>query len=282
MCMAGFVEKAITGHISTPSVKARPGQRYARHARRRQTSVPTTTSASRHRPSSRNPVANSQWTCSAGGSTSLLQIFEQAWHDGEVEEQADAYDEQRRLHEQPPEALAVRVEKRQPIRLRDRPDRAGERGQRTKGRDETDTRGSLSWYFEFRDELCAHSSLLRSSSARRGATRKQAAAELRTRCRRGCAVQRDREASCVVTAVSRRPAPRGARSRTRRSRTLRAIARRRGRRPRRRPRARRTRAARTCAATVPATASDRVRCLRRPSARDRSRTLPRTSRPRDV
>jgi hypothetical protein len=101
----------------------------------------------------------------SGGCTAFLQVFEQAGHDGEVEEEPDCDHEQRRLDEQPPEALAVRVQDRQPVRLHDRPDRAGQRGQRTERRRRDGPRGSLSWYFEFRDELCVHSSLLRSSSA---------------------------------------------------------------------------------------------------------------------
>src|SRR5436189_3739869 len=151
--------------MKTPSEKARPGQRYARHARRRQTSVPTTASASRQRPSSSTPVANSQWTCSDGGCIVLLEVFEQPGDDREVEEQPDRDHEQRRLDEQPPEALADRMQDREPIRLHDRPDHARQHRQRPKCRHEACTCGSASWYFEFRDELCVHSSLLCSTSA---------------------------------------------------------------------------------------------------------------------
>ena len=73
-----MVKKTITGHMNRPSVNASPGHRYARHARRRQTSVPTTASASRQRPRIRKPVPNSQCTCSAGGCIRLLQVLENA------------------------------------------------------------------------------------------------------------------------------------------------------------------------------------------------------------
>src|ERR1043165_6931054 len=96
--------------MSTPRANASPGHRYARHARRRQTSVPTTASASRSMPSSRIPVANSQWTCSEGGSIVPLEALQRARHDDEVEEEPRRDDEQRRLDEQPPEALPVRME----------------------------------------------------------------------------------------------------------------------------------------------------------------------------
>src|SRR4029453_7382745 len=83
-----FVKNTITGHKKIPSENAIAGHKYARHARSRQTSVPTTASAARHRPSSRKPVAKSQWTCSARGCM-LLEILEQSAADHEVEEQAD-------------------------------------------------------------------------------------------------------------------------------------------------------------------------------------------------
>ncbi len=76
MCSVELVKKTITGHRSTPSANAMPGHRYARQARCRQTSGPTTASASRQRPRIRKPVANSQWTCSAGGCTILLEVLQ--------------------------------------------------------------------------------------------------------------------------------------------------------------------------------------------------------------
>src|SRR6266568_601952 len=103
--MVEFVKNVITGHIITPMKKRTPGQRYARQARRRHTSVPTIASPSRQRPRIRKPVANSQWTCSAGGCIALLQVPEEAGHHDEVEQQPDQDHEQLRLDEQPPEAL---------------------------------------------------------------------------------------------------------------------------------------------------------------------------------
>src|SRR3954465_10531084 len=105
MWIAEFVKNVITGHMSTPSANAMPGQRYARHARRRHTSGPTIASPSKHRPRARKPVANNQWTCSAGGVIRRLQVLEQSRHDEQVEHDADEQDEQRRLDDEPPEAL---------------------------------------------------------------------------------------------------------------------------------------------------------------------------------
>src|SRR3954468_3543525 len=127
MWIAELVQKVITGHIRTPSAKARPGQRYARHARRRQTSVPTTASASRQRASRRNPVANNQWTCSLGGCMFLCEIAQQPRRDDEVEEQADRDGEERRLDEEPPDPLSQWVQQSDAVRLDDRPDDSAER-----------------------------------------------------------------------------------------------------------------------------------------------------------
>src|SRR5436190_17542722 len=94
------------------------GHRYARQDRRRQTSSPTTASASRSTPRTRKPVANHQWTNSARGSIlRLVQIGGEPRRDDERERQADEHDVQRRLGEQPPEALTVRVQQRQAVRL---------------------------------------------------------------------------------------------------------------------------------------------------------------------
>src|SRR5205823_11961179 len=122
-----FVKKVITGHIRTPRANARPGQRQARHRLRRQTSVPTTASATRQSPRIKKPVAKSQWTCSAGGFMLILEVVEQSGHDDEVEEEADRDDEQRRLDEEPPEPLAMRMQQRDPVRLHDGPDEPRQR-----------------------------------------------------------------------------------------------------------------------------------------------------------
>ena len=98
-------------------------------------------------------MANSQWTCSAGGSTFLLEIGEQSRQHGEVEEEPDGDHEQRWLDDEPPEALVVRVQDRKPVRLDDRPDHAREGGQRAERCDNPRTGGSLYGNIEFRDEL---------------------------------------------------------------------------------------------------------------------------------
>src|SRR6266849_4070138 len=131
----------MTGHIKTPSANASPGQRYARHALRRHTSVPMIASPSRQSPSRRKPVANSQWTCSLGGCMFLLQVLEESRHDGEVEEQPHRDHEQRRLDEEPPEALTTWMQQGDAIRLNERPDDASEHRRRTERGDDSRTRG---------------------------------------------------------------------------------------------------------------------------------------------
>src|SRR5919204_1684985 len=129
--MVELVKKTITGHMSTPIRKANEGQRYARHGRRRQTSSPTAASASRSNPMIRKPVANHQWTNSAFGSIlRLVEVFEQRRSDEHREAEPDQDHVQRRLREQPPEALAVRMHDRQPVRLQKRPGDAYEHRQR--------------------------------------------------------------------------------------------------------------------------------------------------------
>src|SRR3954467_1135798 len=171
MWIAEFVKNVITGHMSTPSANAMPGHRYARHARRRHPSGPTTASPSRHRPRARNPVANNQWTCSAGGVIRRLQVLEQSRHDEQVEHDADEQDEQRRLDDEPPEALPVRMEQRDAVRLRDRPDERDERGRRAERRHCARPPGVASRNLEFTDEFCAHDILPWSRSTDRAAGR---------------------------------------------------------------------------------------------------------------
>src|SRR5207237_1828791 len=62
------------------------------------------------------------------GAASALEVLEQPAREEAVEEQARQDDEDRRLREEPPEALAVRGQQRDPLRLRDRPDESGQRG----------------------------------------------------------------------------------------------------------------------------------------------------------
>src|SRR5919198_1540188 len=86
MWIVELVKKVITGHIRTPIRNSTPGQRYARHARWRHTSGPTIASPSRQRPRIRKPVANIQWTCSAGGCNGLLlrrgEVLQEPGRDG--------------------------------------------------------------------------------------------------------------------------------------------------------------------------------------------------------
>src|SRR5919204_312755 len=130
--MVELVKNTITGHMRTPIRKANDGQRYARQGRRRQTSSPTTASASSSRPMIRKPVANHQWTNSARGSIlRLLQVLEQAGRHQERKRETDENDVERRLGEQPPEALAMGVQHRQAVGLQEPPDDAGQHGQWT-------------------------------------------------------------------------------------------------------------------------------------------------------
>src|SRR5207244_2492454 len=115
-------KKTITAHIATPMKNARPGQTYGRHARLAQASGPTTASASRQRPSIRKPVANSQWTISAVG---CIESLAQARRDEPGEEHADEQHPERRLGDEPPEALPVRMQDGQAVRLDHRPEEPG-------------------------------------------------------------------------------------------------------------------------------------------------------------
>src|ERR687888_2625345 len=127
--MVELVKKTITGHMRTPIRKANDGQRYARQGRRRQTSSPTTASASSRRPMIRKPVANHQWTNSAFGSIlCLFEVLDQGRRDEDGEAEPDKDHVERRLGEQPPEPLPVRMQNRQPVRLEESPrDAPGDR-----------------------------------------------------------------------------------------------------------------------------------------------------------
>src|SRR5712691_8095380 len=108
-----------------------------RQGRRRQTSSPTSASASLISPKRSTAAPNSQCTISALGSTVLLEVGQQGPRDGEREEQPDRDHEQRRLDHEPPEPLAAWVQKRDPLRLRERPEDSGERGRRAEQCDES-------------------------------------------------------------------------------------------------------------------------------------------------
>src|SRR6059058_6329551 len=102
MWIVEFVKKTITGHISRPIPNRNDGHRYARQARRRQTSSPTIASASSRMPRIRNPVANHQWTNSDLGSIPrLFEVGQERRRDEEREAEPDEHDVERRLREQP-------------------------------------------------------------------------------------------------------------------------------------------------------------------------------------
>ena len=89
---------------------------------------PTIASASRSRPRSRTPVANSQCTISLGAAPSLPRGRRRSGRATTSAKHDPGRDhEQRRLDQEPPEALAARVQQRDPVRLEDRPDDAGRR-----------------------------------------------------------------------------------------------------------------------------------------------------------
>ena len=82
---------AITQSHNPPN-RSRLGQRYARHARRLKTSLPTIASAKRTSAKNRKPAAKSQWAISARGSISPLgplEVVDQSRRDDEGEEKAD-------------------------------------------------------------------------------------------------------------------------------------------------------------------------------------------------
>src|SRR5207302_1624882 len=106
-------------------------------------------SPSRQRPSIRKPVPKSQWTCSDGGCIALTEVLEDARQYEEVEEQSDGHHEQRRLDDEPPEALVVGMEQRQAIRLRECPDCRREHRERPDRRDGARAPRSVPRCFEF-------------------------------------------------------------------------------------------------------------------------------------
>src|SRR5581483_8587549 len=136
MWMAEFVKNAITGQSRTPIAKATPGQRYFRHGRICHTARPTIASHRRHMPMKRMPAAKSQCTISASGFTVLLQVDEQRPGDHERERNPDEHHEKRRLDEQPPHALPVRMQERHAVGLQNPPDDAGGCRQRAEQRDD--------------------------------------------------------------------------------------------------------------------------------------------------
>src|SRR3954452_3727048 len=107
------------------------------------TTGPAIVCAIRTRPRSRIPVANSQWTNSARGSTVLLEVGQERPRDREREEDPRRCNEQRWLDGEPPEPLMVRVQQGQPPRLDDRPDDPADDGQRPEEPDRADAGASV-------------------------------------------------------------------------------------------------------------------------------------------
>src|SRR4051794_17962854 len=139
MWMAEFVKNAITGQSSTPRPNASVGQRYARQRRMRQTSCPTSASQSKHNPTNRIMAPNAQWIISARGCIRLLEVGEHRPRDEQREERTDDHDEERRLEDQPPEALTARGEQRDSVGLQDRPDQASGGRRRSEQRNRVHT-----------------------------------------------------------------------------------------------------------------------------------------------
>src|SRR5581483_12249892 len=119
MWIAELVKNVITGHIRIPRPNAIEGQMYGRQRRRAHTSSPTIACESRISPRSRNPVAKNQCTISLRGSIGLREVGQQRARDQEREGEPGRDDEQRWLGDEPPEALVVRVQQRDPVRLGD-------------------------------------------------------------------------------------------------------------------------------------------------------------------
>lgn len=92
----------------------------------------------------------------------ILEVLQQTRQDDEVEEEPRGDDEQRRLDEQPPEALPVWMKQSDAVGLHERPEHTAERGRGPEGRDDSRTRGdgSLARLFEFGDEFCVQDVLL--------------------------------------------------------------------------------------------------------------------------
>src|SRR5262249_41783214 len=86
------------------------------------------------RPSTSTPLANSQCTISARGCILFLEVGDQRPSHRDREEQPGRHHEQRRLDHEPPEPLAGWVQKRQPVRLDERPDEPGEDSERPEQR----------------------------------------------------------------------------------------------------------------------------------------------------
>src|SRR4029450_13030576 len=85
------------------------------------------------------------------------EVLDQPGRDQQREDDAHGDDEQRRLDEQPPEALAVRVQDRQAVRLQERPDDTAEHRQRPERGDDPGSCRAGTRSDALLDQLCAHS-----------------------------------------------------------------------------------------------------------------------------
>jgi hypothetical protein len=132
-CSVEKVEKIVITHNSTLEAITAAGKRCERHARFRNTSCPTMSSATRRRPIRSATAAASQCACSAFGITRYLygEVFDQAGSDGHREHETDEDHEQWTLEQVVVKAPPFGVEEDDPVGLGDRPDDPADHGQRT-------------------------------------------------------------------------------------------------------------------------------------------------------
>src|SRR5262245_36324879 len=133
-CIVENVDRIVMIQRPTLDTTTTAGKRYARHARRRNTSGPTITSATSSRPMRSATDAATQWAVSAFGITQLLrlEVLDETRGDAEREREPDEHDEQRRLEEVVVDALARPVEQHDAVGLRDCPHDPADDRQRAK------------------------------------------------------------------------------------------------------------------------------------------------------
>src|SRR3954469_4117132 len=132
----------------------------------RQTSWPTTASASRHSPTRRIPAAKAQWTISACGNIALLEVGEERFRHDDREHDPRECDEQGRLDQQPPEALAAWMQQRHAVRLKDRPNQPCGDRRRADERDRPGTPTPYGFSRQTTNDRCFHLHLLRMQAGR--------------------------------------------------------------------------------------------------------------------
>ena len=134
MWIVEFVKKTITGHISTPRPKSERSARGTR-ARRggRQTSSPTIASREQAEPEQQE-AGREQPVDVLGRRLHQLLPASRSLDQRPARRSAKTTPtrdhQQRRLDEEPPEALAVRVQQRHPVGLQERPDDAAQHRER--------------------------------------------------------------------------------------------------------------------------------------------------------